>query len=58
MSFKGIDISNCNGSVNLNLAKNRNGPIGNVNLLFFKSYGRFTAPAKATEEIISGFQEG
>ena len=44
--------------VNLNLAKNRNGPIGNVNLLFFKSYGRFTAPAKATEEIISGFQEG
>lgn len=42
--------------VHLSLAKNRNGPIGTVNLLFFKSYGRFTAPAKETEEIINNFQ--
>lgn len=41
--------------VNLNIAKNRNGAIGSVNLIFFKSYGRFTAPAKATEELINTF---
>lgn len=43
--------------VNISLGKNRNGPAGNTNLLFFKSYGRFTAPAKETEEIIESFKD-
>ena len=36
--------------VELRVAKNRNGRIGNINLLFFTSYGRFETPSKDFED--------
>jgi len=36
--------------VELNIAKNRNGKIGIINLLFFKSYGRFDTPSDEFEK--------
>ena len=42
--------------VTINLVKNRNGATGIANLLFFKSYGRFTTPAKETENLVSSFE--
>lgn len=43
--------------VDLIVAKNRNGAIGNAKLIFFKNYGKFVSPAKETEEIANNFSE-
>lgn len=40
--------------VNLLIAKQRNGPTGDVNLTFLKSYTRFETAAKVSEEDIPG----
>jgi replicative DNA helicase len=40
--------------VNLLIAKQRNGPTGDVNLTFLKSYTRFESAAKISDEDVSG----
>ena len=40
--------------VNLLIAKQRNGPTGDVNLTFFKSFTRFESAAKVSDEDIPG----
>ncbi|MEI6781082.1 MAG: replicative DNA helicase [Verrucomicrobiota bacterium] len=40
--------------VNLLIAKQRNGPTGDVNLTFFKSYTRFESAAKVSDEDMPG----
>jgi replicative DNA helicase len=40
--------------VNLLIAKQRNGPTGDVNLTFLKPYTRFESAAKVSEEDIPG----
>jgi replicative DNA helicase len=37
-------------AVNLLIAKQRNGPTGDVNLMFLKSYTRFESAAKVSDE--------
>ena len=39
--------------VELRVAKNRNGRIGNINLLFYTSYGRFDTPSDEFEKKLS-----
>ena len=38
--------------VNLLIAKQRNGPTGDVNLIFLKSYTRFESAAKVSDEDV------
>jgi len=40
--------------VNLLIAKQRNGPTGDVNLTFLKSYTRFESAAKVSDEDMPG----
>ncbi|MCX6926777.1 MAG: replicative DNA helicase, partial [Verrucomicrobia bacterium] len=40
--------------VNLLIAKQRNGPTGDVNLTFMKSYTRFETAAKVSDEDVPG----
>jgi replicative DNA helicase len=39
--------------VEVTIAKNRNGKVGNVPLHFFKSYGRFDNPTREYEEDLA-----
>jgi replicative DNA helicase len=40
--------------VNLLIAKQRNGPTGDVNLTFLKSYTRFESAAKISSDDVPG----
>ncbi len=46
-------ISEALDLVELRVAKNRNGRIGNINLLFFTSYGRFETPSEDFEKKLN-----
>lgn len=39
------------------LAKNRNGAVGNIDLLFFPQFTKFVTPSKETEEELSKYSE-
>lgn len=43
--------------VEVNVAKNRNGQIGKVNLFFYKAYGKFDPPSKEWDDDMSRLNE-
>jgi replicative DNA helicase len=51
----GVQIEEADGlPVNLLIAKQRNGPTGDINLTFLKSYTRFESAAKVSDEDVPG----
>lgn len=44
--------------VEVNIAKNRNGSTGQVQLFFYKAYGRFEPPSKEWVEQMKAIREG